>query len=624
MKKKIIQLSLALSFVACLFTINSCKKDNPDPIPTLTFSTPTALSCQIGSASACSNVATSTIASGGTITYAISNATIATVNPTTGAITPLSAGTATVTVSQAAQPGKNGPASASYVLTITAPDPTPTLTFVVGPYACVVGSTAACVWSATSSVPSGGAITYSITPTTVATINATTGAITALSAGTATVTATQAASAGKNSLATATYTLTVTGLSITSFAPTFGGVGYSVTITGTNFDGVTAANNQVSINGVVTATPTSISSTSLTVLVPKGATGAGNIEVKVGTQTASKGTFTEYATVTTLAGDGTQGFKDDTGLKAEFFSPAHLTLDNSGNILVADYGNARVRSITVDGVVTTVAGNSSEFSEPWGIAVNKNSGKVYVSDRSTNLIKSINLSNGVVSTYAGSSYSGDGHNTGTNLTNVQFDRPQGLAIDAFDNIYVSDYWYSLIREIVSVGYVFEIGGNATSSYVNGSGTNSGFYFPDGIAVEPNGNFLLVADKVNNCVRKITIQGTVATSTFVGASVADNGAGGTTDGTGTTARFSYPSGLAMDAAGNAYVVDNNNGGNGLVRKITAGGVVTTLAGSITDNVQYLDGLGPFARIYAPVGITVSADGSAIYISDGTNRIRKIVP
>ncbi len=503
------------------------------------------------------------------------------------------------------------------------PDPTPTLTFAAGPYTCALGASSACTWAATSSIPLGGAISYSVTPAAIATINAATGAITPVAAGTATVTATQAASAGKNVQATATYTLTVTGLSITSFTPTFGGVGYSVTITGTNFDGVTAANNTVTINGVQTATPTSISATSLTVLVPKGATGAGNIVVNVGTQSASKGTFTEYATVTTFAGDGTQGLNDAVGLKAQFFTPAGLTLDNAGNILVADYGNAAVRTITVDGAVTTISAYP-DFNEPWGVAVNKRTGKVYVSDKSTNLIKSINLSNNAVSTYAGSTYSGDGHNTGTNLTDVQFDRPQGLAIDAFDNIYVADYWYSLVREIVAGGYVFEIAGNATSSYVNGSGTSTGFYFPDGIAVEPNGNFLLVADKVNNCIRKISIQGAIATTTFAGASVSDNGAGGTTDGTGTAARFSYPSGLAMDAAGNAYVVDNNNDGNGLVRKITPAGVVTTIAGGTGDSVQYLDGLGPFARIYAPLGITVTADGSAIYVSDGTNRIRKIVP
>jgi len=624
MKTSTLRFLLPLGIIVVFLAfLNSCKKDDPDPVPTLTFATPTALTCQIGSVNACTNVVTSSIPTGGAITYTVTPTSVATINASTGAITPVAAGTATVTATQAALSGKNESSSATYTLTITAPDPVPVLTFAAGPYTCTVGTSTPCAWTASSSVTGGGAITYTVTPTTVATINATTGVITPVAAGTATVTATQAAIAGKNATASATYTLTVTGLSITSFTPTFGGVGYTVILTGTNFDGVTAANNTVTINGVQTATPTNISATSLTVTVPKGATGAGNIVVKVGTQTATKGTFTEYATVTTLAGNGTAGLVDDTGLKAEFTAPAHLTIDNSGNILVADYGNSAVRSVTTDGAVTTVA-TDPDFLEPWGIAVNKKTGKVYVSDRSTYLIKSINLSTNAVSTYAGSTYSGDGHNTGTNLTNVQFDRPQGLAIDAFDNIYVADYWYSLIREIVSGGYVFEIAGNTTSSYINGSGTSTGFYFPDGIAVEPNGNFLLVADKVNNCIRKITIQGTIATTTFAGASVADNGAGGTTDGTGTAARFSYPSGLAMDDAGNAYVVDNNNGGNGLVRKITPAGVVTTLAGGTGDNTQYADGLGPFARIYSPVGITVAADGSVIYVSDGTNRIRKIVP
>jgi sugar lactone lactonase YvrE len=619
MKKQFNHRSRVLLLVICLFAINGCQKDNPDPIPVLTFATPTALSCIVGSTSVCSNVATSSFASGGAISYSISNASVATVNATTGAITPVSAGTAIVTASQAAQRGKNEAASATYTLTITAPDPTPVLTFAAGPYTCSVGSSGACSWVATSTVPTGGAITYSITPTTVATINATTGAITPISAGTATVTATQSASVGKNSQATATYTLTVTGLSITSFTPAFGGVGYSVTITGTNFDGVTAANNHVTINGVVTAIPTNISSTSLTVLVPKGATGAGSIEVKVGTQTATKGTFTEYATVTTLAGDGTQGYKDDTGLKAQFNTPGGLALDNEGNILVADYGNALVRSITVDGVVTTIPGTTSEFSEPWGITVSKTSGLAYVSDRSTHLIKKVNLSSGTVTTFAGST---DGDDNGTDLTNAQFDQPHGLAFDGFGNLYVADRWYSLVREIVSAGYVTTLAGNTTSSYVNGNGTSSGFYFPDGIAVEPNGNFLLVADYTNNCIRKVTIQGTIQVSTFAGASPADNGNGGTTDGTGTSARFGGPSGLAMDDAGNTYVADYSNG---LIRKITPAGVVTTLAGqpSIADGA-YLDGLGPFTKIYLPWGITVAADGSAIYVSDGTNRIRKIVP
>ena len=638
MKKTIISSSIVLAIVAFLCTLSACKKDNPtvDPTPVLTFGTPSTLSCSTG----CTNTATTSIPTGGAITYSISNQSIATgvvtINATTGAITPVASGTATVTATQAALAGKNTQALASYALTIVIIDPTPTLTFATP---TALTCTSGCTNTATSSITAGGAITYAISnqsvTTGVATINTTTGAITPVAAGTATVTATQAALAGKNVQASASYTLTIIALSITSFTPEFGGVGYSVTIIGTNFDATNATNNVVKICGVQTAAPTNVSSTSLTVLVPRGASGAGTITVTVGANTASKGTFTEYATVTTFAGDGTQGYNDANGLKAQFFTPAGLAFDNSGNLIVADYANNRVRSITKDGVVSTLGGDggfdyldgqgvAAEMNQPWGIAVNKATGNIYVSDRGDNHIRKIN-SSGYVSTYAGSTYSGDGHNDGTNVSNAQFDQPLGLAFDGFGNLYVTDRWFSLVRAIYpggsGGGYVTTLAGNATSNYLNGTGTGAAFYFPDGIVAEPGGNFLLVADYTNNCIRKVTIQGTVDVSTFAGGSPANNGAGGFADGTGTAARFAGPSGLAIDAAGNLYVADL---GNGLVRKITPAGVVTTVAGrpNLGDSDKYKDGLGPFTSIYQPTGIAVDASGD-IYITDGTNRIRKIV-
>jgi sugar lactone lactonase YvrE len=554
---------------------------------------------------------------------------VATINASTGAIIPVASGTATVTATQAALSGKNMQAVTSYALTVIIIDPTPTLTFATpATLTCAVG----CTNAATSSIPTGGAITYAISnqsvATGVATINATTGAITPVASGTATITATQAAVAGKNAQGTATYTLTIIGLSITSFTPEFGGVGYTVTITGTNFDGTNAANNVVTICGVQTATPTNISSTSLTVLVPRGATGPGSITVTVGSKSASKATFTEYATVTTFAGDGTQNWTDATGLKAQFYTPAGLAFDNSGNLIVADYGNSRVRSITIDGMVSTIGGGGSGNSdgqgtasvmhEPWGVAVHKTSGEIYVTERSGGLIRKISTS-GYVSTYAGST---EGNADGTNKTNVQFDQPHGIAINpTFNHIYISDRWYSLIRQIVGNSYVITLAGNNLSNYVNGNGKSTGFYFPDGLALDASGDNLYIADYTNNCIRKLVVQGSNDVTTFAGASVANNGAGGFVDGTGTAARFSGPSGLAIDAAGNLYVADY---GNGLIRKITPAGVVTTVAGrpNLPDSDHYKDGLGPFTSIYQPWGIAVDAIGD-IYISEGTNRIRKIV-
>ena len=504
-------------------------------------------------------------------------------------------------------------------------DPVPTLTFATP---TALSCSAGCSNVATSSIPSGGVISYSISDPSIATVNATTGAITPVSAGVATVTATQATLAGKNAQGTATYALTITGLSITSFTPDFGGVGYTVVITGTNFDGTTASNNIVKINGVQTATPTSITSTSLTVLVPRGARGAGNITVTVAAKTATKGTFTEYATVTTFAGDGTQNWKDATGTAAQFYTPAGLAFDNSGNLLVADYANNRIRSITSAGVVSSIAGDgsydyldgqgtASETNQPWGITVNKTTGNIYFTDRGDDHVRKIN-STGYVSTYAGST---EGNENGTTLANAQFYQPQGIAIDGFNNIYVADRWNSLIRDVVSGGFVTTLAGNNTSGYINGNGTSSVFYFPDGLAIDPSGNNMYIADYTNNCIRKLVIQGSNDASTFAGSSVADNGASGFTDGTGTVARFSGPSGLAIDTDGNLYVADFNNG---LIRKITPAGIVSTVAGNhdFPGGVLYKDGLGPFTAIYNPTGIAVDALGD-IYITDGTNRVRKIV-
>ncbi len=504
-------------------------------------------------------------------------------------------------------------------------DPVPTLTFAT-PNA--LSCSAGCTNVATSSLPTGGAISYSINDPSIATVNPTTGAITPVSPGVATVAATQAALAGKNVQGTAIYTLTITGLSITSFTPELGGVGYTVVITGTEFDGTTAANNIVKINGVQTATPTNISSTSLTVMVPRGARGAGNITVSVAGKTATKGTFTEYATVTTFAGDGTQNWKDATGTAAQFFTPAGLAFDKSGNLLVADYANNRIRSITPAGVVSSIAGDgsydylngqgtASMTNQPWGITVNKTTGDIYFTDRGDDHIRKIN-STGYVSTYAGST---EGNSNGTSFSNAQFYQPQGIAIDGFNNIYVSDRWNSLIRDLTSGGSVTTLAGNNTSGYINGNGTNSVFYFPDGLAIDPSGDNMYIADHTNNCIRKLVIQGSNDASTFAGASVADNGAGGFTDGIGTSARFGGPSGLAIDTDGNLYVADTENG---LIRKITPAGVVTTVAGNhdFPGSVLYKDGLGPFTAIYQPLGIAVDAIGD-LYITDGTNRIRKIV-
>jgi sugar lactone lactonase YvrE len=151
-----------------------------------------------------------------------------------------------------------------------------------------------------------------------------------------------------------------------------------------------------------------------------------------------------------------------------------------------------------------------------------------------------------------------------------------------------------------------------SGYGNADGTGSAarFYLPNGVAVDSAGN-VYVADASNCTIRKVTAGGVVTTLAGLAESY------GSADGTGSAAQFVYPTGVAEDSAGNVYVADNNNS---TIRKVTAGGVVTTLAG-LAGSSGSADGTGSAARFYEPSGVAVDSAGN-VYVADGgNNTIRK---
>ena len=353
--------------------------------------------------------------------------------------------------------------------------------------------------------------------------------------------------------------------------------------------------------------------------LPHGVTVDGNGIVYVadsGNNTIRK--ITPAGVVTTLAGTaGTTGSTDATGALARFNAPETLAAGPNGNVFVADTFNNTIRKVTSAGVVTTFAGTAGTSGSgcsgnlldgPEGIAVDA-AGSVYVSSSYSVVCKI---------TAAGSmSQLADGFNS----TDGYFNNPRGLAVDAAGNVYVADSFNEIIRKVTAGGTVTTLaGGKTTRGSADGSGSTARFRRPNSVAVDAAGN-VYVADEENHTIRKITAAGAV--STLAGSAAAP----GAADGTGATAQFNGPSGSAVDAQGNVYLVDTLNF---TVRKVTPTGVVTTLAG--TAGVPgSADGTGTNAQFRFtnngdpdPIGIAIDGAGN-LYVADtGNYTIRRITP
>lgn len=326
--------------------------------------------------------------------------------------------------------------------------------------------------------------------------------------------------------------------------------------------------------------------------------------------------------VTTLAGltGWYRNPTDGIGRLARFNQPLGIAVENSGNLLVADTWNHTVRRVTSAGTVSTVAGvagssayldgniSYARFHGPAAAAMDA-TGNIFVADRDNHVIRKISPA-GMVSTFAGT---GGAMGSADGTTNhARFKWPAGLAVDAADSVYVADTGNHTIRKITPNGIVSTLAGMPeVSGSAEGSGNTARFNAPSGLAVDASGN-LFVADAGNHTIRKVTDTGTV--STIAGMPQVS----GSADGLAATAQFKSPTGVAVDAGGNVYVADT---GNHTLRKITALGVVSTLAGRPGD-AGSMDGAPDTARLNNPAGIAVDPAGH-LYVADRQNSIiRKV--
>lgn len=348
--------------------------------------------------------------------------------------------------------------------------------------------------------------------------------------------------------------------------------------------------------------------------------GAGNLAVADGGNRTIR-FVTAAGDVTTLAGLAlVSGGDDGTGPDARFATPSGVARTPSGDFLVADRDGWSIRKVTPGGAVTTLAGRPSpwgsadgsseeaRFLLPYDVAVG-GSGESFVADTHNQTIRKVSEA-GNVTTLAGLPWAcGSADGAGSD---ARFCDPAGIALAASGNLYVSDEENCTIRKMSPAGVVTTLAGGHEGSR-DGAGKLAQFRGPWGIAVDGR-ETVYVADSLNHTIRKITPSGVVTT---LAGSAARRG---TEDGTGSEARFYEPAGVAVDRFGNVFVADR---GNHTIRRITPGGVVTTLAGE-PGRAGLEDGVGNEALFYYPTGVRLDGFGN-LYVSDyGYGALRRVTP
>jgi hypothetical protein len=264
-------------------------------------------------------------------------------------------------------------------------------------------------------------------------------------------------------------------------------------------------------------------------------------------------------------------------------------------------------------------GTAARFNQGWDVT--SDGTNLYLSDVSNNKIRKIVISTGVVTTLAGpapgATTSGDADATGNA---ARFNSPRGMTTDGI-NLYVADTGNHKIRKIViSTGVVTTIAGPAAGTVVtgdtDGTGNAARFAYPAGITTD--GTNLFVADTNNHKIRKVVISTGVVTT--IGGPAQGTVTFNDTDATGNASRFKNPNSITTDGT-NLYILDTNN--YKIRKMVISTGVVTTIAGPAQGTTQAgdTDGTGNAARFFDGLGIT--NDGTNIYVSDLSNKIRKIV-
>jgi len=333
--------------------------------------------------------------------------------------------------------------------------------------------------------------------------------------------------------------------------------------------------------------------------------------------------------IRTVAGNGTAGFSGDGGpaTGASLANPNDIAVDTAGNLFISDTGNARIRQVSLDGVIRTVAGSGAPgFSGDGGPAAGAGLtaggvavdmvGNLFVADSANNRVRRIGL-DGVIRTVAGRGtvgFAGDGGPA----TNASVQDPQGLAVGVGGGIYIGDTANKRIRRVGADSIIQTVAGNGNPGFSGDGGpATSASIDPAGVAVDAAGS-LLIADIGNRRVRRVGPDGIIRTV------AGDGNFGVLRDNVpATTTSLETPVDVAVDAAGNLFIADTNN--NRVVR-VGLDGVIRTAAGNGALGVSPNGGSATSGPVSAPRGIGTDAAGN-LYIaaSDGSDhRVYHVTP
>ena len=306
--------------------------------------------------------------------------------------------------------------------------------------------------------------------------------------------------------------------------------------------------------------------------------------------------------------------------------PYAVSLDAAGTLYIADSVNQRIRKV-VFGTIDTVAGNgtrafagdgaaarSAALNQPQGLAVDADGG-LYIADTYNSRVRKVGAA-GMITTLAGSGqykFSGDG----AAAIGASLNGPQCVAVDSAGRSYVADTLNHRVRKINAAGVITTLAGNGTQGFSGDGGPAAGAALNSSgcVTLDAAGN-AYVADTGNHRVRRVAPDGTITTLAGTGV-VGSSGDGGPAS----VATLNRPTGVAADLVGNVYIADT---GNHRIRKVTAAGVISTLAGNGAPGFSGDRGPAVASSLNSPAALCLDANGNLFFADTANHRVRKIDP